>query len=78
MTVRQRLPTVYRVIKGHQDTERLHADLNQFQEWERDWQMLFNPDKREHFRITNKGKIIQTSYNIHGHTLKETTQARYL
>ena len=78
MTVRQRLPTVYRVIKGHQDTERLHADLNQFQEWERDWQMLFNPDKREHFRITNKGKIIQTSYNIHGHTLKETTQAKYL
>ena len=69
---------LYRVIKGHQDAERLQADLNQFQEWEKDWQMLFNPDKCEHIRITNKRNIIQTSYNIHGHTLKETTQAKYL
>ena len=68
---------LYRVIKGHQDTERLQVDLNQFQEWEKDWQMLFNPDKCEHIRMTNKRKIIQTSYNIHGHTLKETTQAKY-
>ena len=28
--------------------------------------------------VTNKRNIIQTSYNIHGHTLKETTQAKYL
>ena len=69
---------LYKVIKGHQDAERLQADLNQFQEWEKDWQMLFNPDKCEHIRITNKRNIIQTSYNIHGHTLKETTQAKYL
>ena len=69
---------LYRVIKGHQDAERLQADLNQLQEWEKDWQMLFNPDKCEHIRITNKRNIIQTSYNIHGHTLKETTQAKYL
>ena len=69
---------LYRVIKGHQDAERLQADLNQLQEWEKDWQMLFNTDKCEHIRITNKRNIIQTSYNIHGHTLKETTQAKYL
>ena len=69
---------LYRVIKGHQDAEQLQADLNQFQEWEKDWQMLFNPDKCEHIGITNKRNIIQTSYNIHDHTLKETTQAKYL
>ena len=69
---------LYRVIKGHQDAERLQADLSQFQELEKDWQMLFNPDKCEHIWITNKRNIIQTSYNIHGHTLKETTQAKYL
>ena len=69
---------LYRVIKGHQDAERLQADLNQLQEWEKDWQMLFNPDKCEHIWITNKRNIIQTSYNIHGHILKETTQAKYL
>ena len=40
---------------------RLH-DLDQLQEWEQDWQLLhvFNPDKCEHIRITNKCKIIQT------------------
>ena len=69
---------LYRVIKSHQDAERLQADLNQFQEWEKDWQMLFIPYKCEHTRITNKRNIIQTSYNIHGHTLKETTQAKYI
>ena len=69
---------LYRVIKDHQDAELLQIDLNQLQEWERDWQMLFNPDKYEHIRITNKRKIIQTSYTIHGQQLKETIQAKYL
>ena len=42
--------------------------------------MLFNPDKCEHIRITNKRNSIQTSYNIHNHsiTLKQTTQNKYL
>ena len=69
---------LYKVIQGHQDAERLQSDLNQLQEREKDWQMMFNPDKCEHIRITNKRNIIQTSYNIHGQTLKETTQAKYL
>ena len=40
--------------------------------------MFFNPDKCEHIRITNKRKVIQTSYNIHGQTLNETSKAKYL
>ena len=69
---------LYRVIKNHQDAELLQTHLDQLQERERDWQMLFNPDKCEHIRITNKRKIIQTSYTIHGQQLKETAQAKYL
>ena len=42
------------------------------------WQMTFDPDKCEHIRITNKRKIIQTTYKIHGQVLKETTKAKYL
>ena len=38
---------------------------------------MFNPDKCKHIRITNKRKIVQTSFNIHGQTLKDTTQAKY-
>ena len=52
--------------------------LNHLQEWEREWQMVFNPDKSEHIRLTNKRKVIQTSYNIHGQTLNETSKAKYL
>ena len=40
--------------------------------------MAFNPDKCEHIRITNKKKIVQSSYQIHGQVLKETTKAKYL
>ena len=39
--------------------------------------MDFNPDKCEHIQSTNKRKVIQTSYNIHGQTLNETSKARY-
>ena len=41
------------------------------QEWEREWQMVFNPDKCERIRIT-KRKIIQTSYNINAKYLGVT------
>ena len=40
--------------------------------------MGFNPDKCEHIRITNERKVKQTSYNIHGQTLNETSKAKYL
>ena len=40
--------------------------------------MVFNPDKCEHILITSKRKVIQTSYNIHGHTLNKTFKAKYL
>ena len=40
--------------------------------------MVFKPDKCEDIRISNKRNVIQTSYNIHGQTLKENTKAKYL
>ena len=41
--------------------------------------MVFNPeDMCKHIRIINKRKIIQTCYNIHGQTLKETSNAKCL
>ena len=69
---------LYRVISTQEDAASLQEDLDHLQEWERDWQMVFNPDKCEHIRITNKRKIVQTSYKIHGQVLKETNKAKYL
>ena len=39
---------------------------------------LINPDKCKHIRITNKRNVIQSSYSIHGQTLKGTLRAKYL
>ena len=69
---------LYKVIQGNKDAELLQEDLDQLQEWEKDWQMLFNLGKCEHIRITNKRRIIQTSFTIHGQKLKETSEAKYL
>ena len=68
---------LHRVIRNQKDRKALQTDLNHLQEWERDWQMVFSPDKCEHICITNKRNVIQTSYNIHGQTLKETPKAKY-
>ena len=64
-------------IRDQQDAASLQPDLNHLQEWERGWQMVFSPDKCEHIRITKKRKVKQTSYNIHGQTLNETSKAKY-
>ena len=69
---------LYRVISSQEDTVSLQEDLDHLQEWERDWQMVFNPDKCEHIRITSKTKIVQSSYQIHGQVLKETTKEKYI
>ena len=66
------------MISSQDDAASLQEDLDHLQEWERDWQMSFNPDKCEHIRITLKKKIVQSTYKIHGQVLKETTKAKYL
>ena len=48
---------LYRVISSQDDAASLQEDLDHRQEWERDWQMYFNPDKCEHIRITIKRRL---------------------
>jgi len=40
--------------------------------------MEFHPDKCKMLRITNKRKIIESCYYIHGHELENVTEAKYL
>jgi hypothetical protein len=47
----------------------LQNNLDTLQQWEKDWLMSFNPDKCEVIRITNKKKIIDAKYTIHGQVL---------
>ena len=69
---------LYRHIKTNEDTTSLQDDLSNLQDWERDWQMHFNPDKCEDIRITTKRKIIPSSYFINGKELNITSKGKYL
>ena len=71
---------LYRHIKTNEDTTSLQDDLNNLQDWERDWQMHFNPDKCEviHVCINTKRKIIPSLYFIHGKELNITSKGKYL
>ena len=69
---------LYRTIDTPQDSTRLQEDLNNLQVWETQWKMAFNPDKCEVIRITQKRKIINTEYTIHGTPLNTVNSAKYL
>ena len=69
---------LYRTINSEADPKTLQEDLDNLQDWERDWMMSFNPDKYEVIRITNKRRIINSQYSIHGQQLQETNKAKYL
>ena len=53
-------------------------DLEKFQDWARDLLMEFHPDKCQLLYITNKGKPIFASYNIHGQLLQKAETAKSL
>ena len=69
---------MYRKITNQEDARQLQDDLDQLQEWEREWQMSFNPDKCEVLHLTNKRKPVNFTYSIHNTPLKPTDAAKYL
>ena len=69
---------VYRTIKTMDGAVSLQNNHDTLQQWEKDWLMSFNPHKCEVIRITNKKKIRDAKYTIHGQVLHETNRAKYL
>ena len=69
---------LYRIINLPEDAQALQDDLDALQHWEKDWLMLFNPDKCEVIRITKMRKHIDTNYTIHGKELGNTKNVKYL
>ena len=68
---------LYRRINSSTDAKALQEDLDNLQQWEKDWQMKCNPDKCEVIRITNKRKVVDSEYTIHGQILRHTEKAKY-
>ena len=68
---------VYLTVQGQADSKMLQKDLNVLQEWEKEWDMEFNPSKCQVVHITRSKRPIQTSYSIHGQVLDSVKSARY-
>lgn len=69
---------LYRNIKDKDDAITLQKDLDELQRWEKEWMMEFHPQKCQILHFTNKRKIIDMPYTIHGHILEVVETAKYL
>ena len=69
---------LYRKIRTAKDTDILQEDLKKLEEWEKDWQMQFNPSKCETIHITRKRNPIRRTYELHGHKLADVKSGKYL
>ena len=67
----------YLTVNSPENAKTLQADLDTLQEWERTWDMEFNPGKCQVHHIT-KSKPLRSQYTLHGQILESTDSAKYL
>ena len=56
----------------------MQQDLDELQKWESNWSMSFHPEKCQLLRVSKIKKQIITNYLIHGKSLTQTNNAKYL
>ena len=61
---------IYLTVCNIQDGQVLQSDLDTLQQWERTWDMEFNPSKCQVLHITRAKKHIETNYSMHGQILE--------
>ena len=69
---------LYRRITSHEDCTLLQNDINNLIKWSINWQLLFNFDKCEFLRITNKLSPTVTTYNMESKIIKQVSSVKYL
>ncbi|MEW8547040.1 MAG: reverse transcriptase domain-containing protein, partial [Candidatus Thiodiazotropha sp.] len=71
---------LYRIVNKAQDCEHLQSDLTSLEEWEKTWQMSFNPSKCSVIRVSpgKKKKLFQSDYELHGQKLEVVECSKYL
>ena len=69
---------VYLTVTSSEDANTLQADLDTLQEWERTWDMEFNPSKCQVLHITCSRQPLQSQYTLHGQFLESVDSAKYL
>ena len=56
----------------------LQQDLDKLAAWEERWSMKFHPEKCMTMHMSRSRNTIQIPYTLHGHTLEQVTEAKYL
>ena len=69
---------VYLTVRSKNDISILQDDLNTLQEWDRTWDMEFNPSKCHVLHISRARQPIHSQYTLHGVILEYVDGARYL
>ena len=67
--------TVYLAVQGQEDTDIIQNDLNILQEWEKEWDMEFNPFKCQVVHISRSRRSIKNKYTMHRHVLDSIDHA---
>ena len=70
---------LYKEIHNSSDQTKLQADLTALEDWEREWQMSFNPSKCSVMNITRNQPITPpANYTLHNQKLETTKNSKYL
>ena len=69
---------MYLAIDTQADSEILQKDLEILENWEKLWDMSFNPSKCQAIHVTRRKTPLQTKYHLHGCVLESVPSAKYL
>ena len=69
---------LYKPIFSRKDTEDLQQDLAALEDWEKQWQMAFHPEKCVVIQISSKRSTIPGNYTLHNHQLDVVDSSKYL
>ena len=69
---------VDRVIITETDQGDLQKDIDALAKWEDEWDMSFHPDKCTVLTVSRNKNPKKAEYKLHGQTLKEVQEAKYL
>ena len=69
---------LYLAISSTTESEVLQTDLASLEQWEKMWDMQFNPSKCQVLQITKKGKTLDSKYILHNVELESVPAAKYL
>ena len=68
---------VYLAVTSMSECQTLQNDLLKLEEWEKSWDMEFNPNKCQVLHITRSRKPLRFPYQLHGQTLSPVKDAKY-